>query len=226
MRILLITGNIKDIHHVENSFLPLNYVCDVVDNGADGIQLSRTCDYDIIVADFLISDMNGHDFIVCLRKLNIKIPILIISASPDINAKVKALALGADDYLVKPFDNRELIARVQAIIRRSKGFSSSVIEYNGITVNLNTGTAELCGKPLCLTNAEYISLEILILRQGKIIPRTTFLDHRYGGFNEPDYKVTDVIICKLRKKLSLATGGINYIKSIWGMGYILLTQNQ
>lgn len=216
-----------DARDVKNAFISLNYVCDVVDNEIDGILLNRAFDYYIIVIDFMNTNINVRNLIRGLKSSNRKIPILIITSCGDINTKLKVFAQGVDDYLVKPFDNRELIARVQAIVRRSKGFSSSIISYSDITINLSTSTAEFNEKPLSLTKTEYKYLELLILCQRKAIPRATFLDHHYGRRNnEPDYKAIDVIICRLRKKLKLASDGIDYIKTISGIGYILRPQSQ
>jgi two-component system cell cycle response regulator CtrA len=149
----------------------------------------------------------------------VRTPILILSGLAELDAKLKALGFGADDYLTKPFDRRELIARIQAIVRRSKGHSNSVIQTGKLTINLDSRTAELDAQPLHLTGKEYSILELLCLRKGSTLTKEMFLNHLYGGTEEPELKIIDVFMCKLRKKLSL--GGENYIHTVWGRGYVM-----
>ncbi|MFN7053600.1 MAG: response regulator transcription factor, partial [Gemmobacter sp.] len=128
---------------------------------------------------------------------------------------------GADDYLTKPFHREELVARIHAIIRRSKGHSQSVIITGKINVNLDAKTVEVDSKTVHLTGKEYQMLELLSLRKGTTLTKEMFLNHLYGGMDEPELKIIDVFICKLRKKLAEATGGQNYIETVWGRGYVL-----
>jgi len=113
------------------------------------------------------------------------------------------------------------VARIQAIVRRSKGHSESIVTLGDIVViNLDSRTAEVDDKPLRLTNKEYAILELLAMRKGSILTKEMFLNHLYGGIDEPDLKIIDVFICKLRKKL-MDTTGVNFIETVWGRGYIL-----
>jgi len=153
--------------------------------------------------------------------MQLSVPVLILSGLSDIDDKIKALGFGADDYLTKPFNKQELIARVNAIIRRSKGHSNSIIKIGRLTVNLTTKMAEVDGKPLRLTNREYAILELLAVRKEATLSKDVFLNHLYGGMEEPEFKIIDVFICKLRKKLADALGGENYIETVWGRGYVL-----
>ena len=115
----------------------------------------------------------------------------------------------------------ELVARIHAIVRRSKGHAQSVITTGELTVNLDTKTVEVHGQRVHLTGKEYQMLELLSLRKGTTLTKEMFLNHLYGGMDEPELKIIDVFICKLRKKLSEATGGENYIETVWGRGYVL-----
>ena len=156
-----------------------------------------------------------------LRLARIETPILILSGSDDTENKIKGFGFGADDYLTKPFHREELVARIHAIIRRSKGHSQSIIETGAIAVNLDAKTVSVDNQTVHLTGKEYQMLELLSLRKGTTLTKEMFLNHLYGGMDEPELKIIDVFICKLRKKLSVATGGENYIETVWGRGYVL-----
>ena len=134
---------------------------------------------------------------------------------------MKGLGFGADDYLTKPFHKDEMVARIQAIVRRSKGHAQSVITTGDLLVNLDQKTVEVASQRVHLTGKEYQMLELLSLRKGTTLTKEMFLNHLYGGMDEPELKIIDVFICKLRKKLSLACGGDNYIETVWGRGYVL-----
>jgi len=148
-------------------------------------------------------------------------PILILSGLAQIEDKVRGLGFGADDYMTKPFHKDELVARIHAIVRRSKGHAQSVIETGDLRVNLDTKTVEVNGQRVHLTGKEYQMLELLSLRKGTTLTKEMFLNHLYGGMDEPELKIIDVFICKLRKKLQTATGGQHYIETVWGRGYVL-----
>jgi two-component system cell cycle response regulator CtrA len=123
--------------------------------------------------------------------------------------------------MTKPFHKDELVARIHAIVRRSKGHAQSVINTGDLSVNLDTKTVEVQNARVHLTGKEYQMLELLSLRKGTTLTKEMFLNHLYGGMDEPELKIIDVFICKLRKKLSVATGGKNYIETVWGRGYVL-----
>jgi two-component system cell cycle response regulator CtrA len=178
-------------------------------------------DYDIIILDLQLPDMSGFDVLKQLRVNKIATPILILSGSTQIENKVKGLGFGADDYMTKPFHKGELIARVHAVVRRSKGHSQSVIKTGKLIVNLEARTVEAGARPLHLTGKEYAILELLSLRKGTTLTKEMFLNHLYGGIDEPELKIIDVFVCKLRKKLSTACDGENYIETVWGRGYVL-----
>ena len=156
-----------------------------------------------------------------LRVAKVQTPVLILSGNAIVEAKVKALGFGADDYMTKPFHKDELVARIQAVVRRSKGHSQSVITTGKLTVNLDAKTVEVDGSRVHLTGKEYQMLELLSLRKGTTLTKEMFLNHLYGGMDEPELKIIDVFICKLRKKLAAATDGDNYIETVWGRGYVL-----
>jgi two-component system cell cycle response regulator CtrA len=221
MRILLVEDDPSTAKSIEMMLKSEGYVVDLAEMGEDGLEIGKLYDYDIIVLDLMLPDIDGYEVLRRLRQARIKTPILILSGLSELDSKVKGLGIGADDYMTKPFQKRELIARIQAIVRRSKGHSESVVRTGKLVVNLDTRTVEVNGQPLHLTGKEYGILELLSLRKGMTLTKEMFLNHLYGGMDEPELKIIDVFVCKLRKKLTVATGGENYIETVWGRGYVL-----
>lgn len=221
MRVLLVEDDSSTAKTVELALRAEGFVVDTTDMGEDGIEIGRLYDYDIIILDLMLPDMDGYEVLRRLRASHISTPILILSGLNEISDKVKGLGFGADDYLTKPFNKNELTARVQAIIRRSKGHAESIVRTGRMVVNLQAHTVEIDGKPLRLTGKEYAILELLSLRKGATLTKEMFLNHLYGGMDEPELKIIDVFVCKLRKKISDALDGDNYIETVWGRGYVL-----
>jgi two-component system, cell cycle response regulator CtrA len=191
------------------------------DLGEDGIDLGKVQNYDAILLDLNLPDISGYDVLFELRRSKVETPILILSGLASVDSKVKGLGFGADDYLTKPFHNEELIARVHAIVRRSAVQPEAVVHCGDLAVKLDKKRAEVDGTEVDLTKTEYDILQLLALRQGTTISKEMFLNHLYGGRDEPNQKIIDVFICKLRKKLAKASGGKNYIDTIWGRGWAL-----
>lgn len=221
MRILLVEDDPTTSRSIELMLTHANLNVYCTDMGEDGIDLAKLYDYDLILLDLNLPDMSGHEVLRQLRLARIDTPILILSGSDDTDNKIKGFGFGADDYLTKPFHREELVARIHAIIRRSKGHSQSVIRTGAVSVNLDAKTVDVEGKSVHLTGKEYQMLELLSLRKGTTLTKEMFLNHLYGGMDEPELKIIDVFICKLRKKLVEATGGSNYIETVWGRGYVL-----
>src|SRR6056297_3276635 len=180
MRVLLVEDDPTTCKSIEMMLSHANLNVYTTDLGEEGVDLAKLYDYDLILLDLGLPDMNGHEV---LRQL--------------------------------------LMARIHAIIRRSKGHSQSVIRTGQINVNLDAKTVEAGGQTVHLTGKEYQMLELLSLRKGTTLTKEMFLNHLYGGMDEPELKIIDVFICKLRKKLAEATGGENYIETVWGRGYVL-----
>jgi len=221
MRVLLVEDDTSVQKSIELMLQSEGYIVDSTDLGEDGLEIGKLYDYDIIILDLMLPDIDGYEVLRRLRAARVTTPILILSGLSELDHKIKGLGFGADDYLTKPFDKRELIARIQAIVRRSKGHSDSVIRTGRLTVNLDTRTVEVDNQPLHLTGKEYGILELLSLRKGTTLTKEMFLNHLYGGMDEPELKIIDVFICKLRKKLAAATHGRHYIETVWGRGYVL-----
>ena len=221
MRILLIEDDPATSKSIELMLGHANFNVYTTDLGEEGINLAKLYDYDLILLDLVLPDINGHVVLRKLRVARIDTPILILSGETDTESKMRGFGSGADDYLTKPFHREELIARIHAIIRRSKGHSQSIIKTGDIEVNLNGKTVEVRRNTVHLTGKEYQMLELLSLRKGTTLTKEMFLNHLYGGMDEPELKIIDVFICKLRKKLSEATGRENHIETVWGRGYVL-----
>lgn len=221
MRVLLVEDDPTTSKSIEMMLTHANLNVYATDLGEEGIDLAKLYDYDIILLDLNLPDMNGHEVLRKLRLARVETPILILSGADDTDNKVKGFGSGADDYMTKPFHREELVARILAIIRRSKGHAQSIIHTGKIAVNLDAKTVEAEGEPVHLTGKEYQMLELLSLRKGTTLTKEMFLNHLYGGMDEPELKIIDVFICKLRKKLSNATGGETYIETVWGRGYVL-----
>ena len=207
MRVLLIEDDSATAQSIELMLKSENFNVYTTDLGEEGIDLGKLYDYDIILLDLNLPDMSGYEVLRTLRVAKVKTPILILSGLAGIEDKVKGLGFGADDYLTKPFHKDELVARIHAIVRRSKGHAQSVITTGDLIVNLDQKTVEVSGSRVHLTGKEYQMLELLSLRKGTTLTKEMFLNHLYGGMDEPELKIIDVFICKLRKKLANASHG-------------------
>ncbi|MFV0358559.1 response regulator transcription factor CtrA [Tropicimonas sp.] len=221
MRVLLVEDDPATAKSIEIMLTHANLNVYCTDLGEEAIDLAKLYDYDLVLLDLGLPDMTGHEVLRQLRLAKVDTPILILSGADDTDNKIKGFGFGADDYLTKPFHREELVARIHAIIRRSKGHAQSVINTGKVTVNLDAKTVEVDGRSVHLTGKEYQMLELLSLRKGTTLTKEMFLNHLYGGMDEPELKIIDVFICKLRKKLSQATDGDNYIETVWGRGYVL-----
>ena len=221
MRVLLIEDDSATAQSIELMLKSESFNVYATDLGEEGIDLGKIYDYDIILLDLNLPDMSGFEVLRSLRVSKIKSPILILSGLSGLEDKVRGLGFGADDYMTKPFHKDELVARIHAVVRRSRGHAQSVIQTGDLVVNLDAKTVEVNGARVHLTGKEYQMLELLSLRKSMTLTKEMFLNHLYGGMDEPEGKIIDVFICKLRKKLGNASGGKDYIETIWGRGYVL-----
>lgn len=220
MRVLLIEDDSATAHVIELMLKSEGIHVTTTDLGEDGVDLAKLYDYDAILLDLNLPDMNGADVLRQIRAAKIETPVIVESGSSAVETKVKMFALGADDYVVKPFHKDEMVARIQAVVRRSKGHAQSTIATGPMVVNLDQKTVEVNGKRLHLTGKEYQMIELLSLRKGLTLSKEAFMNHLYGDMDEPELKIVDVFICKLRKKL-IAAGAGHHIDTVWGRGYVL-----
>jgi len=221
MRVLLIEDDSATAQSIELMLKSEGFNVYTTDLGEEGVDLGKIYDYDLILLDLNLPDMSGLDVLRMLRVAKINTPIMILSGTAEIDTKVKSFGGGADDYMTKPFHKDELVARIHAVVRRSKCHAQSVIKTGDILVNLDAKTVEVNGSRVHLTGKEYQMLELLSLRKGTTLTKEMFLNHLYGGMDEPELKIIDVFICKLRKKLAASTNGNHHIETVWGRGYVL-----
>jgi len=221
MRVLLIEDDSATAQSIELMLKSESFNVYTTDLGEEGVDLGKLYDYDIILLDLNLPDMSGFEVLRSLRVSKVKTPILILSGLAGIEDKVKGLGFGADDYMTKPFHKDELIARIHTVVRRSKGHAQSVVQTGDLIVSLDQKTVEVSGARVHLTGKEYQMLEFLSLRKGAMISKEMFLTQLYGGMDEPEIKIIDVFICKLRKKLASASNGKDFIETVWGRGYVL-----
>ena len=220
MRVLLVEDDLTTARGVSLMLKAANAMVDVIDTGEEALEMVRHYDYDVVVLDLMLPDMEGYEVIRRMRAARRDTPVLILSGLSRPQAKVKGFAVGADDFITKPFDKAELVARIQAIVRRSKGYSQPGLQVGPLHLNLDSREVSVDGQPVHLTGKEYSILELLTLRRGMVLTKEAFLNHLYGGMDEPEMKIIDVFICKLRKKLAQAGAG-NLIGTVWGRGYVM-----
>ena len=221
MRVLLIEDDRTIAQSIELMLKSESFNVYTTHLGEEGIDLGKLYDYDIILLDLNLPDMSGYKVLRSLRVSKVKTPILILSGLGGIDDKVRGLGFGADDYMTKPFHKDELVARIHAIVRRSKGHAESVINTGDLCVNLDAKTVKIGEVHVHLTRKEYQILELLSLRRGTALTKEMFLNNLYGGMDEPVIKIIDVFMCKLRKKLANASEGKEYIETVWGRGYVM-----
>lgn len=220
MRVLLVEDDLTAARGISLMLRSDGAIVDQTDTGEEALELARHYDYDAVLLDLMLPDMEGYEVVRRLRAARVDTPVVILSGLSRPQAKVKGLSMGADDYITKPFDKSELLARIQAVVRRSKGYSQSTLRIGTMELSLDSREVHVEGKPVHLTGKEYSILELLVLRKGMILTKEAFLNHLYGGMDEPEMKIIDVFICKLRKKLAQAGAG-NLIGTVWGRGYTI-----
>jgi two-component system, cell cycle response regulator CtrA len=221
MRVLLVEDDSPTAQSIELTLKSESFNVYTTDLGEEGVDLGKLYDYDIILLDLNLPDMSGFEVLRSLRVSKVKTPILILSGLAGIEDKVKGLDFGADDYMTKPFHRDELVARIHSIARRSKGHAESVVQTGDLVVNLDAKTVHINQVRVHLTVKEYRMLEFLSLRKGTTLTKEMFLNQLYGGMDEPEIKIIDVFMCKIRKKLANASNGKGYIETVWGRGYLL-----
>jgi two-component system cell cycle response regulator CtrA len=221
MRILIIEDEELIANRINASCVENGFICHVANNGIDSIHMIKTYEYDVVILDLMLPDITGFSVLEEIKRSRSSVSVIVLSGLNSTDDKVKCLACGADDYVTKPFSKTELLARIYAVFRRSNGLRSSVIKVGPISLDFTNKIVKIYETEIELTAKEYATLELLILRRGAIITKEMFLNYMYCGLDEPDFKIVDVFVCKLRRKMAEASGGTNFIETVWGRGYTI-----
>lgn len=219
MRILLIEDDMLLAQSLTDRLEDEGFHVDEADRGEDGLELADLYEYQVMILDLGLLDMRGDEVLMNLRSKNADLPLLILSGESDVEARLACLNAGADDYLTKPFNMAELVARLQALVRRANGHAHNVLQFGDVSLDLTAGDVRVGETRVDLTAKEYQMLELMCLRRGGVVSKESFLDHLYGGMDEPEMKIIDVFICKMRKKIEAAGAKHPLIETVWGRGY-------
>jgi two-component system OmpR family response regulator len=215
MRLLIVEDEADLRQGLEQALREEGYAVDVAPDGKEGLYKAQSWDYDAIVLDVMLPEMDGWEILTRLR-VNKKTPVLMLTARDAVRDRVKGLDLGADDYLVKPFNLAELVARVRSLIRRSAGVPNPVVTFDAIRVDTAARSVLVEDQTISLTAREYALIEYLVLRRGKVVSRTELYDHLFAEEDESFSNLLDVHVCNVRKKI-----GRDFIQTRRGHGYIV-----
>ncbi|MBT5157258.1 MAG: response regulator transcription factor [Rhodobiaceae bacterium] len=219
MRILLIEDDVLLAQSLTDALEAEGFQVDEADCGEDRLELAKLYEYQVMILDLGLPDMRGDEVLQNLRQQNTDMPVLILSGDTQVESRLSCLHKGADDYLIKPFNMEELVARLQALVRRANGHAQNVLQFGDLTLNLTARDVSVGDTRVELTSKEYQMFELLCLRKGNVVSKESFLDHLYGGMDEPEMKIIDVFNCKLRKKIEKSGASTPLIQTVWGRGY-------
>lgn len=220
MRILIVEDERHLAKILKKGLEENGFIVDMCHDGDEGLYMAETNPFDAILLDILLPKMDGLTILNSLRAKNIGVPVLLLTAKGELEDRVKGLNTGADDYIVKPFDFQELLARLNAVIRRSSNKASPVISIDDLTINMHLKTVTRSGKEIQLSTKEYSLLEYLVLNSGRVISRTELTEHMYDTDFDLDSNVIDVYINYLRNKIDKELGR-KLIHTVRGSGYVL-----
>jgi len=213
---LLIVEDEEDLRRgLEQALREEGYAVDGSSEGSDALYKAETWDYDAIVLDIMLPGLDGWEILQRLRRKK-KTPVLLLTARDAVPDRVRGLDLGADDYLVKPFDLGELLARVRSLIRRAAAAPNPVMTLGAVSINTVARTIAVEGSEIALTAREYALIEYLATRRGKVVSRTELYDHLFAEEDESYSNLLDVHVCNLRRKL-----GKDLIQTRRGHGYVI-----
>ncbi len=214
MRILIVEDNAELARQVKSTLTHERFVVDVAGDGEEGLFLAETEPYDAVILDLGLPKLDGLSVLQQIRSDGNEVPVLILTSRDTWREKVTGLRAGADDYLAKPFEFEELLARLDALIRRSSGHSSPILTCRNVVLDTNGARVTVDGNPVELTALEYRTLEYLMQHPDKVISKTELTEHIYDQDFDRDSNVIEVLINRLRGKLST-----ELIKTRRGLGY-------
>ena len=221
MRLLLVEDDVKIAQFITNGLREAGFAVDHAADGEDGLHLALTEPYDVAVVDLMLPKVDGLTLIEAVRKNNINTPVLILSAKRSVDDRVKGLKTGSDDYLIKPFAFSELLARVQALIRRSTRVTApSELKVADLTLDLNTRKVFRAEDEILLQPLEFSLLEYLMRNAGRVVSKTMIMEHVWDYNFSPQTNVVEARICYLRDKID-KNFAIKLIHTVRGVGYVL-----
>jgi two-component system, cell cycle response regulator CtrA len=220
MRILLVEANLGHTKALRAFLKAEGLVVEPTDNGADALDLLRHYEFDLVLVNLVLPDMDGITLISRMRAAGRNTPVLALASTPSARSRLKALSVGADDVVEQDVDRAEMVARMRAIVRRTRGYSHSLLRVGALTLDVEQQEAIADGSRISLSGKEFAILQLLMLRKNMILTKDVILSNLYGGMDEPDIKIIDVFICKIRSKLAKA-GVHDAIRTVWGRGYMV-----
>jgi two-component system OmpR family response regulator len=215
MRILVVEDEPRLLHNLAKALREEGYAVDTAEAGDDGLFKAETYDYDAIVLDVMLPGLDGWEVLDRLRKHK-RTPVLMLTARDAPKDRVRGLDTGADDYLIKPFDLEELIARLRALIRRSAGQVKPALQVGDVTIDTRARSVIRAGHPIILTAREYAIVEYLALHRGKVVSRTELYEHLFDESDDTLSNLLDVHVFGIRKKL-----GRDLVTTRRGQGYCI-----
>lgn len=221
MRILTIEDYALLAERIQEIIEEAGHEVDHALTGEEGLSLAEMESHNVIILDMGLPDISGNDITKALRNASNNVPILVLSARTQLEDKLAALDIGADDFMIKPFHRDELLARLHALLRRSEGLNSHVVQIGDLQIDIRNKQLLEDNKPVTLTRKKFEILELLAMRQGRPVEKSTLMNHLYGSNDEPEIKIIDVFICTLRKKLAEYKKVRHCIETVWGRGYAL-----
>lgn len=220
MRILLVEDETFLADIIQKGLLEEGYAVDVAHNGEDGLFLAENEPSDLIILDIMLPVVDGMTILKTIRRAGVKTPVLLLTARDTVLDKVAGLDGGADDYLTKPFNFDELLARIRALLRRQSDTRTAVIEIDDLVIDMAAHRVSRGGREIVLSAKEYALLEYMAVHKNQVLTRTTLLEHLYDYDFDPDSNVIDVFINRIRKKIDRDYAG-RLIHTVRGAGYIL-----
>jgi two-component system copper resistance phosphate regulon response regulator CusR len=220
MRILIVEDEKKTASYLKKGLVENGYVVDFAENGEDGLHLSTTGDYDLVILDIMLPERDGWSILSELRRTGRQTPVLFLTARDSVQDRVKGLELGADDYLVKPFAFSELLARVRSILRRGPSRQPEILKISDLDLDLVKHKASRAGQRLDLTPKEFALLSLLVRRAGEALSRTLIAEQVWDMNFDSDNNVIDVAIRRLRRKMDDPFPR-KLIHTVRGVGYVL-----
>lgn len=218
MRLLVVEDDRQLRDQLAQGLIDSGFVVDVARDGREGLYYATEYDYDLAIIDLGLPEIAGIDLVVALREAQREFPVLVLTARGDWQEKVKALDAGADDYVVKPYQLEEIVARVNALVRRAAGHTNSTLQFGPLQLDLSAKRVMLNGEAVELTAYEYKLLEYLVLHAGKILSKTELTEHLYAQDHDRDSNVLEVFVRRLRQKLDPETS-LKPIETVRGQGY-------